>query len=244
MKAQLISDLHSCFYPNPMPMLESLEFVPDLDVLLLPGDIVVPAVQGPEKVRKVLDFLSRRAKHVLFVTGNHEYYRGTFDSTHAVLSNNLPQNFQWLYNSVTTINERRFFGGTMWFCDAPHNRMYEDQLNDFVVIKGFKKWVYEENRKFDDAARRLVTDETIVLTHHVPSYGVVSPVFQGDSLNRFFVCEMTDLILSAKPPLWVYGHTHLPADNRIGETRVVCNPYGYPQERPNLPPYTPVVFDV
>ena len=132
----------------------------------------------------------------------------------------------------------------MWFPDAPHNRMYEDQLNDFVVIRDFKTWVYEENRKFSDAAKEHVTDETIVVTHHIPAYSVVSPVFQGDNLNRFFVCDMTHLILSRKPPLWVYGHTHLPADNVVGSTRVVTNPLGYPHERPSLPPYTPVVFDV
>jgi predicted phosphohydrolase len=244
MKLQLVSDLHTEFYDHPLSMLKHLEFSPDLDILLLPGDITVPAVRGEKKTREVLEYLSGKARTVLFTTGNHEYYRGRRETVHALLEAILPKNFVWLQNTEATVEGQHFFGGTMWFPDAPHNRMYEDQLSDFLVIREFKTWVYEENRRFNDAARRLVTDKTIVLTHHIPAYRVVAPVFQGDSLNRFFVSEMTDLILSRKPPLWVYGHTHLPGDSVIGETRVVCHPYGYPTERPHLPSYAPEVFEI
>lgn len=34
--------------------------------------------------------------------------------------------------------------------------------------------------------------------------------------------------------LWLQGHTHLPADDVVGPTRVVCNPVGDPNER--VPP--------
>ncbi len=243
MKTQLVSDIHSEFYKHPLKFLESLEFFPNLDFLLLPGDLVVPCSQGIEKTKKVLDFLSTKARHCIFVYGNHEIYHGTKGAAEEILESVMPPNFHWLRNSMETVDGIRFFGGTMWFPDSKRNYLHERELSDFLVIKDFRKWVYEENRKFQEAARSFITDKTIVLTHHIPAYSVVSPVFRGDNLNRFFVCDMTELIIERKPPLWVYGHTHLPNDGVVGETRVVCWPYGYPSERPNLPPYLPVVFE-
>jgi len=244
MKAQLLSDLHTEFYENALGFLKSLEFRPDLDFLLLPGDLIVPCSQGREKTKQVLGYLSEKAKHCVFCCGNHCYYHGTRRASEEILGSVMPENLHWLRNSLETIEGQKFFGGVMWFPDAPHNRMYEDQLSDFLVIGGFRGWVYEENQAFRDAARRLVTDRTIVLSHHVPAYQAVHPTFRGDNLNRFFVSEMTDVILDKKPPLWVYGQTHLPGDMVIGKTRVVANPFGYPTERPYLPPYSSVVFDI
>jgi predicted phosphodiesterase len=244
MKAQLLSDIHSEFYKNPLEFLDSLEFSPNLDFLLLPGDLVVPCSQGKEKTKRVVDYFARKARHCIFTCGNHCYYYGTKEAAEGILISVMPSNFHWLRNSVETVDGIGFFGGAMWFPDAPHNKMYEDQLSDFLVIRGFKDWVYEENHKFIEAGKKYITDKTIVLTHHVPAYSVVAPVFQGDNLNRFFVCDMTHLILKRKPPLWVYGHTHLPGNRMMGETRIVANPYGYPLERKNLGPYPPVVFEI
>ena len=244
MKFQLMSDLHTEFHAFPLKLLEKLTFEPDLDFLLIPGDIVVPCSQGKDKAENVLDFLSSKARHCIFVCGNHELYHGSKEDAENILESIMPSNFHWLKNSMEIVDGIRFFGGTMWFPDSKRNYLHERELSDFLVIKDFRKWVYEENRKFQDAARSFITDNTIVLTHHIPAYSTVPPIFQGDNLNRFFVCDMTELILERKPPLWVYGHTHLPNDSTIGNTRVVCWPYGYPSERPNLPPYLPVVFEI
>ena len=59
---------------------------------------------------------------------------------------------------------------------------------------------------------------------------MVSPQWQGNPLNRFFVCEMGELIESARPALWFYGHTHSVADQKVGATRLMANPMGYPGE--------------
>jgi predicted MPP superfamily phosphohydrolase len=241
MKLQLQSDHHCEFYKNPVKFLESLEFFPNLDFLLLPGDLVVPCSQGKEKTKQILDYFSNKARHCIFVCGNHEMYHGTKEAAEGILQSVMPPNFHWLRNSSETIEGIRFFGGTMWFPDAPHNRMYEDQLNDFVVIRDFKTWVYEENRRFREAAEEHVTDETIVLTHHLPSYQAVHPAFQGDNLNRFFVCNMDNIIESMKPKFWFFGHTHKKAAIRVGDTSIISNPYGYPGENSE---YQPLLLDI
>ena len=248
MKFQLMSDLHTEFHAFPLKMLEKLTFEPDLDFLLLPGDIVVPCSKPFPKskttIRDIFEFLGSKARHVLYVTGNHEYYHGDKETVEALIEAALPSNFHWLRDTSVTIDGQHFFGGTMWFPYSSRNLMYEDGLSDFLVIKGFKKWVYASNSYFVEAAKNHIKRDTVVLTHHVPSYTAVAPVFQGDALNRFFVCNMDPVIGIAQPALWVYGHTHLPGDMMLGETRVVANPYGYPSERKNLGPYPPVVFEI
>lgn len=33
------------------------------------------------------------------------------------------------------------------------------------------------------------------------------------------------------PELWIHGHTHVPCDYELLDTRIVCNPRGYPGEK-------------
>lgn len=244
MKAQLVADLHSEFYADAVGFLRSLEFAPGLDFLLVPGDVVVPASQGQETTQAALAYLSLQARHVIYVAGNHDYYNATREQAESRLEACMPPNFHWLRNTEETIDGVRFFGGVMWFPYSASNPRYESLLNDFRLIRSFKEWVYEENAQFADAARRMVTPGTVVLSHHVPSYRCVHRQFMGDELNRFFVSEMAPLIEERLPKLWVYGHTHLAHRCQIGGTDVVANPFGYPHERRAAADYPCVVFEV
>ena len=148
MKAQLMSDLHTCFYLDPLAFLGSLQYEPGLDFLFLPGDIVLPCRQSEETVREILGFLSGKARHVLYLTGNHEYYHGSLAMAHCTLMKAMPSNFHWLNNNDETIEGVHFFGGTLWFLYDEMNHWYERQLNDFNLIRGFRDWVYKENGAF------------------------------------------------------------------------------------------------
>ena len=233
MKAQLISDIHSEFYYGSFTgMLSRLVFVPDLDFLLLPGDIVVVAHQSKTEMRVIFDFLASKARHVLLTFGNHEYYGSKVGAeAEARIREVLPSNCHLLDNSATTIDGVEFYGGCMWFPDDPLNQLYERQLNDFNLIGDFRSWVYQKNTEFRENGRKLIRPETIVLTHHLPSPKSTHAMYAFSDINRFFVSDETELILEKKPRLWVHGHTHLPCDYMLGDTRVVCNPYGYPYER-------------
>ena len=52
-----------------------------------------------------------------------------------------------------------------------------------------------------------------------------------------------EVIESAQPALWVHGHTHSSADYQVGDTRVVCNPYGYYRHEVNTE-FASVVVDL
>jgi hypothetical protein len=55
--------------------------------------------------------------------------------------------------------------------------------------------------------------------------------YRGSDLNRFFLSNMEWAIRKYKPKLWVHGHTHSSMDYVLGETRILCNPYGYHHEK-------------
>ena len=62
-------------------------------------------------------------------------------------------------------------------------------------------------------------------------------------MNGGYASDMEDFIhRNNHIKLWVHGHTHSPSDYMVGDTRVVCNPLGYPGERRE--PNTRLVLDV
>ncbi len=248
MKLQIVSDLHTEFYDMPLSILKQIDFAPDLDFLLLPGDIVVPSRQHLKNVKAVLDFLSKKAQHVLYTTGNHEYYWGTREKAEFILRSVMPKNFVWLQNSDVTLDGVHFYGGTMWFPNEPLNQIYEKYLSDFSLIEDFHKWVYEENTAFRTRGSELITKETVVFSHHLPHPRSTPLQYLGSSINRFFMSDETALIEAKQPRYWFHGHTHSLAEYFLGETHVVCYPFGYPHERPKMgekqQAYKAEVFDV
>lgn len=54
--------------------------------------------------------------------------------------------------------------------------------------------------------------------------------FRGHNLNRFYVSDLSELILDKGPAYWFHGHLHNPVDYLLGDTRVYSNPKGYPQD--------------
>jgi len=96
------------------------------------------------------------------------------------------------------------------------------------------------SRRFLESALRPDADSTlrahVVVTHHAPAAASIAPRFVGKPLNAAFASRLDDLIENGRPSLWVHGHTHSSFDYRLGQTRVLCNPRGYPGENPYFQP--------
>lgn len=71
---------------------------------------------------------------------------------------------------------------------------------------------------------------TVVVTHHAPTPLSVAARFQGSPLNPAFASDLTDLIWTHQPDLWIHGHVHDSFDYELDQTRVIANPRGYGQE--------------
>lgn len=72
--------------------------------------------------------------------------------------------------------------------------------------------------------------ETVVVTHHAPLSKAVVPRFAINRLTPAFASGLESLVDTGQPALWIHGHTHNSFDYGIYNTRVVCNPRGYPGE--------------
>ncbi len=228
MRIQVFSDVHMEYHAD-----EGREFIDALDprgidVLIVPGDLC--AFSG---IRRTLRLLAERFRHVVYVPGNHECYAHTIAEMKKQVQIAVKYckdygdgNLHFLDNSFATIEGRRFIGTTLWFPDDPTNVFHEANMDDFQKIVDFRADVYEENRRATDFLNRTVEELDIVVTHHLPSRACLSGGFTGN-LDRFFVTPMDNLIFDAEPELWIHGHTHDRLDFLHGETRIVCNPFGY-----------------
>jgi predicted phosphodiesterase len=245
MRLQLISDLHTEFYRKPLAFCENgVPLEPNLDFLVLAGDIVVPKRMKPGEARAVLEYFAPKARHVLYVEGNHEFYGGDYRIVTEMLREIMPSNYVWLQNRDVTLDGVHFYGGTMWFPDDRFNQLFEHEISDFSQIHGYTGWFYHQNTEFRSNAQKLVTKDTIVISHHLPHPKSTPERFANSNINRFFVSDETALIADKQPRLWFHGHTHDECDYWLGDTHVVCNPWGYLQERLQKNLYPIVAFDV
>ena len=226
---RVMSDLHFEFHGDGgRAFAEALSPAPD-EVLLCAGDVC-----SSLQIVGALSLLARRFRHVVYVPGNHEFYHSTRAKTlEAVymVAANFPGTFHVLDKGVAEIDGVRIVGCPLWFARDDHAD--RSAMNDFRLIRDFDAWVYEENRQCVEFLRREVRAGDVVLTHYLPSRHSVAPRWRGSPLNAFFVCDLTALIVDRQPALWVHGHTHDSIDYRLGETRVLCNPFGYAHHEEN-----------
>lgn len=227
-----------------MLLLESLPIEKDLDFLVVAGDLFVVKSQKPATMQAMIATLSEMARHVLYVTGNHEYYGGTKRETEFVLKSYFLKhpNFHWLNNEELTLDGVQFVGGTMWYPRGDGlNQLYERQVADRGCIKEFN-FAETENMVFNELVNRVAKPETVVITHHMPHRLCVPEEFKGSQTNRFFVSDQTRTLMVNQPRLWLFGHTHKACDVTFENSRLLCNPLGYPRE--NKGPYPQVVVNV
>lgn len=228
MRALLASDLHFEFHRDGgEAMVNSL---PDADVLICPGDL-----DDSIGIEDSLRLLCSKWPEVVFVCGNHEFYQGSIAEVRrrlVALAQELP-NLHYLENEVCEIQGVRFVGTTMWFRHFEGIGPRQRYLNDFHVIKDATHKAYEENEAAIEFLKRETTPESVVVTHHLPAEICVKPRFKGSLLNAFFLCDMEDLIRDRQPRVWVHGHTHDSVDEQLGQTRILCNPFGYARHEIN-----------
>ena len=230
-----MSDLHLEFHTD-----GGKEFLgglnhPEVEVLALGGDITH---YGNLIWQIPLFHQAYPNAQIIYIKGNHEFYGGAIDvGLHCF--DKVAKKFPFVHflepGVEITLQTHRFIGATMWFKNW--NPKLESLLNDFTMIRcpmlgGFKAWVQVKNQEWIDFYQNYGQPGDIVITHHIPSWQAVSPQYQGDPANCFYVCNIEQLILEKKPKLWLHGHSHEAIDINIGDTRLIRNPLGYPYQIP------------
>jgi len=233
MKLHVLSDLHVEFAHLEPP-------ATDCDVVVLAGDIGV----GIGALDWVHDQFTDMP--IIYVMGNHEYYGHDFNLK-TEFQRRARENIHILDNEFVIINGVRFLGSTLWtdfalFGEGEQffaTQFAEQGMADFEVIRqGGKRFTPQMSIEAHRRSREWLFEvlaapfdgATVVVTHHAPSLMSVAPRFKTDQMSPAFASRLEPLIETHKPNLWIHGHTHDAFDYEIYDTRVVCNPRGYPEE--------------
>lgn len=247
MKIRLLSDLHHEFRPDTFKHQQFIKYSGE-DVTVLAGDIAV----GAKNVINVLDwFLLAGHKKIVYVPGNHEfygnYYTEVMQELEIICRNRdvvlLQPGKSLLQNGVV------FFGGTLWTNFGEHDAtqtLSQTTVEDFKLIKGFKTQMckalhYNDLAWIERCYNKYPKHKKVIVTHFLPAMECVHARYTGHSLNKYFANNLGSWIKSLENTTWLYGHTHDTAEFRLGSTRMVCNPLGYPNNSNDFNPFKTIV---
>lgn len=242
---------------------KTLEILPVLPedtetVLIVPGDIAT--IRRTSRIITFLKLVLPRFKHVIYVFGNHEHYGVVMEDSMRILQDAISEQLPDVSNLTVAGNEPvllelegiRFLCGTMWTdYGQSSDNAYEINYNitnyitdHTLIVKPDRTRCYPADmakifhatiEKFGQWLEGRDNSDTVIVTHHLPSYSAIHPLFlNGDhltaTLNYAFASDLDSFILKYKPAIWFFGHTHYPYHGTVGNTVLFCNPLGYPKE--------------
>ena len=237
MRIQYASDLHLEFADNWRVLKQEEPMNVRGDILVLAGDI---GYLGDDnyQTHPFWDWVSENYQQVIVVLGNHEFYKFyDLSSMHDGLIGEIRPNIHYYYNVVVHIQDIDIIVSTLWA-----NITLEDAYITEHSVTDFRRILYgedvltfadfnREHKRCLEFIKQSVADSTakhkIVVTHHVPSFQLMSPEFQGSRINGAFTVELADYIATSGIDYWIYGHSHRNIDKTIGTTRCICNQFGY-----------------
>lgn len=243
MLLRIASDLHLEAFYGCDPETLTVDFIAadarDKDaILVLAGDIS----SKPDQLVDFLNMVAQRFVKVLYVPGNHEYYRHDFDEWNSLLkSSQLKPNIVACAEEVLehVDSNVRFLMTTLWGDGGKtlaEQTLVDYGLNDFRIIRqhgarfSVLSMIAVHKRQKAELEAKLKTPfagKTVVISHHMPSYRLCHPRF-GNSINGGFASNCDDILAyDHAPALWIHGHTHDRISTRLWKTAIECNPAGY-----------------
>lgn len=238
MKIQFISDLHIEF--------GDFDYRPtDADLVIVAGDVNLGIKGAQWLIESIKD------KPVLYVIGNHEYYKNAHPKLIGKLNATCADtNIHLLENAYYDHGDVRFFGATLWTnfelfgspriaganCQSVMNyykRIRRDpsysKMRSIDIYRIHKKTITWLEKNLVEASDK----RKVIISHHAPSIQSVPEKYRTDMTTTAYASDLEYLMKDYQPELWFHGHLHTNSDYTIGKTRVLCNPRGYCDE-PNL----------
>lgn len=237
---RLLSDLHQEFRPYEVqPLPEDSE-----TVLILAGDIDV----GTDACDLIIE-QSAKFAHVIYLLGNHEFYNNDLDQVAKDIAHELFDipNVSFLENQSVVIGDIRFIGSTLWTDmdnESPTSMWrIEQSLNDYHCIKRHGRNIratdtinlFKQSMAYlDEDLSRPHDGPTVVVTHHLPSYKSVHPLYVNSGINGAYASNCEKLMYDYDIAYWFHGHTHQTMAYEVNGCKVRSNPFGYAKIEENL----------
>ena len=227
----------------------------EADLMVVAGDLAEQAVENwPSALRWLGTHYP--AGQTIMITGNHDYYGGnltTLDGDLERICRKAGCAFGQCRRLVA--GDIRVLMATLWTdlkLFAPHGdqavadtlwqaQMMPDYEEDVITIDGQERRLCPEDTAAEHARQRawLLSElaapwdgKTVVITHHAPSSAVAGAL---TPLSPCFASDLDAEIDLYHPDIWLFGHTHRPADIRMpGGTRLLNVSIGYEDELGSL----------
>jgi len=229
--AEVISDTHLNLWKYTDTQIASIFDGDSRSNLILAGDIGDP---DEASLYKAITIACKNYKRVIYIPGNHEFYNrepGSKKTPASVLNwfqrlDDQWSNFHFFYRRNELIDGVRILGATGW-STSPKMTPWSNSIS-------------EEGRKdieFLDQGLSHSKEPTLIITHYPSTLRVLQESYKYKVTQYDYAQDLERLY---RPPLntWIFGHVHQSHDFMIpylsargqGEVRILCNPYGYPNE--------------
>lgn len=242
MRLQVFSDLHLEYIQDDQYISkgywENIITIYEItDIVILCGDIGNPK---SEIYWSLIKYCSDRAKHVLLLTGNHEYYGSSILEVEYLISLKLKSypNVKFLQRDIFIIDDYVFVGATLWsFLPIEHSDAFLKISTDFSNIKNFDITAYNCRHTIDKlwmegTIRDLIGSKykIMVVTHFSPVFHLAENQKFKNTLSQFlFDTDMSYLFKYINT--WIFGHTHFNFQNNIlihQSIKLITNQRGKP----------------
>ena len=237
---QIASDLHiETMKDTP----SSTKFItPSADVLILAGDI--GRIHRIEQLEEFMTDVCSKFVHVIYVLGNHEYYR---------TREHKDKTMEELFLQVKNMAERI---GNLHILDRNHAPIIIDdvlvagctlwsnsiRVPDFIVrVHGMTptkyNYLHSQDVQYITSMIKYCKSQKkkyklLVVTHHAPTYSLIKNTKKDrDKYKSLYVSNLDYLLDKNRVHTWVCGHLHINFDRKsINGTRLVGNQQGKPRD--------------
>lgn len=254
-KALIVADLHADFWALRGQDPLAGHDLSEVDLLLIAGDL---SNKGHVQWRYALERLSAHIDlgKVHVGPGNHDYYGGRVDREDKLRDAAEAAGAHFMQKTELVHAGVRFLYCTLWTdmrlggLTPELNRMRaEDKMNDHrnirVEAEGYRRMsalhssgIHVDHKTWLEGRLAAPFEgDTIVVTHHAPHPWSLRGTTGPGDLPFAYGSDLSDLIGTYQPKMWVHGHTHQPTDYELGGTRVLNVSVGYP---PGVDPDRPV----
>jgi len=262
-KIYYMSDLHIDY--NCMVIKDYKLLFKDIEpnnYLIIAGDLC--EIRHKRELHEFFNYTSKIFKHIIYIAGNHEYYKNNLDDS--IIREEIKEydNITFLQDDFIDFEEDKFvvYGTTLWTGssnDIALDMHVRDNMMDY-------KCIYQKNPditrppfgtyripitrqqiislhldmyyKLEEFLEDIAEDQhykKIIVTHHLPSYNLISNEYINNACNSGYATDLDDKLKKLDFDYWICGHTHKSKDyelelNNGKKAKFYINPYGYDKE--------------
>jgi predicted phosphohydrolase len=223
------------------------------DYLILAGDICCFSMK--QRMINFFDIISKKFKTIIYIAGNHEYYKNSLDNTQIKQILIPYKNVYFLQDEYIKFPEDDIiiYGTTLWTRLSEQkfkNYLVEQSLNDYKYIKHpvtcktitreFTGELFEKSYKLlKDFLNNNKEKNIIIVSHHLPLTELICKEYKDYILNSAYASDLADELKQYNFDYWIFGHTHFTMKhelvNNFNKTiKFMCNPRGYNNENKNF----------